>query len=248
MYPKFKVFLSPSSQNGNGWKIYEPTPETGPYFYEEVYWNEIVDLMIPILERHNQETMRNNIKLIYSDHTAQSNAWGADYHLVPHSNGSTSHTVRGLTVMCLNPEIATKESTLLAHSVYDSLQAIMPLAGHGVKASTFDELKNTTCPAVYGECLYHDQPDDQKFLLTHKMEIAIAYVKGYFNHVKIIYDGLEEAKPMYRVQCGAFRNNVYANIYYKDVMQMFLRENILRKAMTPPKTPLVLPYIKTEME
>lgn len=248
MYPKLKVFLSPSSQNGNGWKVYDPTPETGTYFYEEVYWNEIVDLMIPILERHNQDVMRNDITKIYSDHTAQSNAWDADFHIVLHSNGSESHTARGMAVMCLNPEIKTKPSTLLAHALYDSLQAIMPVLGRGVRASTFDELKNTSCPAAYGEVLYHDQPDDQKFLLTHKMEIAIAYCKGYFKHVGITYDGLEEQRPMYRVQCGAFRNRTYATLYFNEVTALFARENELRKAMIPPKPPLVMPYIKMEME
>lgn len=210
----YKWYISPSSQDGNGW---------GDYL-EEVYCNEIADILIPILERHGQICKRNDPKNIYSDHRKESNLWGADYHLPIHTNASGSHNARGMSVRCANPADKTKASTIFAQHVYDELAKVVPNP-RGLVQDNFDEIVNTNAPCAYLEILFHDQTDDQKFLLENKEKIAIAIAKGCLNTVGIVYDRVDEIRPMYRVQIGAFRNREYADAFLAKVNKVLAEEN-----------------------
>lgn len=202
-----KWYYSPSSQQGN----------VVQGFNEETYWNEIADRVIPIMQRHGEQCRRNNRKNTFAIHVIEANAWPADFIVPMHSNahghGEWQTEFSGITLGCSNPLDPKRSGTILSQLIYNELAAIFPTKGHGLTEYTFAEVTATTMPCAYIEGGYHDNFTDQSFLLTHKMEIAIAICKGCLKKVGKVYDKKEEISPMYRIEVTSkWRNKVYATL------------------------------------
>ena len=203
-----KWYYSPSSQQSN----------TSHGYNEEVWNNELTDIIMVIMQRHGEECKRNNPKNTYAMHVIEANAWKADFIVPEHSNAivsdaNTWQTTRsGPTVGCSNPEMAVAKGTILANMVNDRLFALWQLATkRKVVKYTFTEVTKSNMPCIYIENFYHDNESNQKFAIAYREQIAIEQCKAFLEMVGKVYDGLEEIAPMYRVQVGAFRNKAYAD-------------------------------------
>lgn len=162
-----KWFLSPSSQEKNIGLL---------GYVEEKGMNKIADSLQAALI--GQETMRNNPNEKYNQHTARSNAWGAKYHIVPHSNANANPAKRGLTMLCKDPANKTSLGTILAQNIYNELAAIYPGPCYGLRKDTFDELTNTHAAAAYPEIGYHTNLEDVQWLMTNYLQIGKAIAIG----------------------------------------------------------------------
>lgn len=206
-----KWYFSPSSQQSNG-----------SHGYNEEEWNnKLCDTIMIIMQRHGETCKRNNPANTYAMHTIESNAWGSDFHVPLHSNAIASDamtwqtTRSGPTVGCSNPLNAQAKGTILSKLIYDKLYDLwQPRVKRPIADYTFWEVEKTNMPCAYVEGFYHDNPNDQKFAIERREDIAIAISKACLEMVGKTYDGLEEQQPMYRIQAGYdWRNKTYAEIY-----------------------------------
>ena len=205
----------------------ESRPYTGSHGYSEKEWNNrLLDSIIPIMERHGEECMRNNPDQTFKAHAIAANLWKADFHIPLHSNAVMNDAVTwqtkfsGPTVGCSSPTILTAKGTILANLIYDELYALwLPATKRKVVKYTFYEVTATTMPVAYIEGFYHDNEADQKFALANREKIAIAICKACLKMVGKEYDRLEEIRPMYRIQAGfQWRNKDYADAYLKKLV------------------------------
>lgn len=175
-----KLYISPSIQEAN----------VGPNGYvEETQMNLIADILIPELIRHGQTVMRNDRTVTGVDPiVAQSNAWGADYHIAIHSN-AYNKVVRGCEVYCDNPADLTRKGTQMAHTIYDAVTAIMPVAGRGVKSghTTMSEVAHTTAPAALIEIDYHDTVGGADWIKANINSLAKAILLGILKQIGVNY-------------------------------------------------------------
>jgi N-acetylmuramoyl-L-alanine amidase len=201
-----KIYISPSSQQGN----------VGPAGYvEEKYMNLVADLLIPELNRHGIETMRNKTANTFRDHVRESNAYKPDYHIAIHSNASaaiSSHRARGCIMFCLRPDNDDAKGTQLAKAVYARIEQLTPVRDRGIHATRMDEVEKTTAPAILVEIDFHDNYDGAMWLMNNIPEISKAILLGVLEQCGIDYKPQEadQAKYLYRVQAGAFYNKDYA--------------------------------------
>ena len=167
-----KWFFSPSSQQANIVEGYN----------EELWNNQLTDIIIPIMERHGETCMRNRLTETWKEHYERSNAWDADYHIALHTNaagsGEWQDRADGPTVGCGDSTNPLRKGTILATFIFEELAKIWPTTGRGVVTYTFAEVTKTTAVAAYVENGYHDNKVDQAFLLGNKTKIAVAIVKG----------------------------------------------------------------------
>lgn len=210
-----KWYFSPSSQQSN----------TSHGYNEEEWNNRLCDTIMSIMQRHGEECKRNNPNNTYKMHTIESNLWKSDFHVPLHSNAivsdaNTWQTTRsGPTVGCSNPTNPEAKGTILSNLIYDRLYEVWtPATKRKVVKYTFYEVTATNMPCAYIEGFYHDNPNDQKFAIENREKIAIAICKACLEMVGKKYDGLEEQRPMYRIQAGYnWRNKDYAEAYLKKL-------------------------------
>jgi len=176
-----KLYISPSMQEAN------KNPAVN--YVEETQMNLIADILIPELIRHGQTIKRNNrLALGVEEICAESNAWGADYHIAIHSNAFKG-TVRGCEVYCYSPTDTNRKGTQMAKAIYDSVVAIMPVPGRGIKsgATTMSEIAHTNAPAALIEIDYHDTNDGALWIMSHIKELAQALLLGILKQIGIAY-------------------------------------------------------------
>ena len=162
-----KIFLSPSTQEKN---------VEGDY-NEETYCNSLTDDIFNTLSGvYEVSVKRNNPNSDLVGVVADSNAFDPDFHLAIHTNAD-SGLARGCEVF-----VHTKESRgmLLAEAIYKRLESITPTKDRGIKVGkdyygvgkSIYELKVTNSPACLVEIAFHDNEEDQKWLIDNKKAIA----------------------------------------------------------------------------
>lgn len=176
-----KIYISPSTQERN----------IGPNGYnEEIQMNLIADILIPELIRHEITVKRNDRTEPGVDPiVAESNAWGADWHIAIHSNACGAHDRRGCEVFCNRPELPTRPGTLMAHTLYDALTTIMPVKGRGVLNGnlSMSEVAHTTAPAALIEIDYHDIAGGADWIRANIKPLAQAILLGILKQIGIPY-------------------------------------------------------------
>ena len=210
-----KWYFSPSSQQAN----------ISHGYNEELWNNALCDTIMIIMQRHGEECKRNNPKNTYAMHTIESNTWGSDFHVPLHSNAIVSDAMTGQTrrsgptVGCSNPLIPTAKGTILSNLIYEELYKLwQPEVKRPIADYTFWEVEKTNMPCAYVEGFYHDNPNDQKFAIERREDIAIAICIGCLAMVGKVYDGAERVRPLYRIQAGYnWRNKTYAEIYLRKM-------------------------------
>lgn len=169
------VFLSPSTQDKN--------IGVNDYGSEEFRMNQIADELQRLLEENNFVVYRNDPEGSVRDSVAMSNSINPDIHVAIHSNASNG-AARG-------PEIYTnRENTAgdrLAKLIYDRILGIYPdqTLGRGVRyTDALYEVINTTSPSVLLEVAFHDNIEDERWIVENIENIAMSIFQAideYFN-------------------------------------------------------------------
>lgn len=165
------VFLSPSTQDWN------------PYLTvgNEEYWmNLIADEMEPHLRASGIDYSRNDRDQPLSAAIAASNAGRYDLHLAIHSNAgpeSMPGQLRGADFYYYeNSGTGSRAAGVLAEhykSIYP-LPELVTARGN----TTFAELRLTNAPSVLAEVAYHDNRQDEAFIMGNIPGIAHNLVEG----------------------------------------------------------------------
>jgi len=178
---KMKIFVSPSIQQNN--------INRAVGYVEETQMNLIADILIPELVKRGFEIKRNNKDAPgVTSIVAESNAWGADYHIAIHSNatGLLQSKRRGCEVYCDNPSDLSSKSTQFAHSIYNAVTAIAPVPGRGVLSghTTMSEVRYTNAHSALIEIDYHDSDDGARWIMANIKNLAYAILKGIVNYLE----------------------------------------------------------------
>ena len=170
-----KVFISPSNQyfntyySGNG--------------NEGMYMNLLADIMIPYFTLNGVETLRRDKNSTVLEAIADSNQYRPDLHIALHSNASPDN------VRYKGPEVyyfeGSQKGLRAANAIADRLKEIYPNPSDVKVIPVTDELaeiKGTTSPAVYIEVGYHDERDDEQWIVNNLNSIARAIVLGTLDY------------------------------------------------------------------
>lgn len=160
---KIKVYLSPSSQPAN---IYAAGNTN-----EQVSCRRIAAHCQNALERCGFEVKVGEAAPDYKGRTAESNAWGADYHIPIHTNAGGGH---GALVM-----VYSNARKSLGQPVYDALNDLCPWKStYGVRVSGDYEIIHSVAPCIYVEAAFHDNEQEAAWIVSHQQEIGEAICKG----------------------------------------------------------------------
>lgn len=196
-----KIYLSPSSQTANAYAYGGTT--------EALVCQEIGKLARDYFGDNGYEVIA-GIGGTIQERVADSNAFGADYHVCIHTNAGGGH---GTTVFT-----STKcKNNQYAKAVYEEVAQTTPTGDRGMKVNDgLYEIKNTKANCIYVEAEFHDNPDTAKWIMEHKDDLAKAIVRAFCK-----VDGktptFDQTTLYYRVQCGAFKNEDYAERLMMDI-------------------------------
>ena len=170
-----KVFISPSNQyfntyySGNG--------------NEGMYMNLLADIMIPYFILNGIETSRRDKNSTVLEAIADSNQYRPDLHIALHSNASPANAkYKGPEVYYFE---GSQKGLRAATAIADRLKEIYPNPSDVKVIPVTDELaevKGTASPAVYIEVGYHDNPDDERWIVNNLDAIARAIVLGTLDY------------------------------------------------------------------
>ena len=172
-----KVFISPSNQyfntyySGNG--------------NEGLFMNLLADIAVPYFVLNGVETARRNKNSTVKEAIAESNRYNPDLHIALHSNASPE----GSYGQNKGPEIyyfkGSENGQRAANAIAERIREIYPEPNKVKVIPVTDELaeiRGTTSPAVYVETGYHDNPDDERWIVNNLDSIARAIVLGTLDY------------------------------------------------------------------
>lgn len=126
---------------------------------------------------------------------AESNKWGADYHICIHTNAANGKA-RDVVVFTANGNTDDK----CAVGVYNAIDA---LDGHksvyGIRSANYYEIKYANAKCVYIEAEFHDNAELAKWIIANAERIGEAIAKGFCAGVGKTYiakSNEKEEKPM----------------------------------------------------
>lgn len=174
-----KVFISPSNQyfntyySGNG--------------NEGLFMNLLADIMVPYFVLNGAETARRDKNSTVTEAIAESNRYSPDLHIALHSNASPE----GSSGQNKGPEIyyfrGSEKGRLAADAIAERIREIYPEANR-VKVipvtNELAEVRGTTSPSVYIETGYHDNPDDEQWIVNNLDAIGRAIVLGALDYLE----------------------------------------------------------------
>lgn len=200
-----KVYLSPALH------AYDNPCSYGDGCTENTHCGRYMDELIPYLDACGIEWKRadpQNTGAGYAKTIAASNAFRPDVHFVKHTNAVAGHNARGSRIFVW-PNGNGKQ---LAERMLSHRAAFYPNGGKVVENTELSEIRNTTAVCVYDEMVFHDNPDDVRYLHEHLREFAAADTKALCEYFGIPFrDPYEKTvvpesgkKALYAVQVGAF--------------------------------------------
>ena len=217
----YKVFISPEDRAGN---VYAGTALwNGKTTNEKEQMGRLADDLEMALKRCGFEIINAQYGDMY-DRVRDSNAWPADLHVAPHTNGFDG-TVAGTRVHCYPSE----KSRLIGRLIQERIAPLSPgTSDRLVESTNLYELRSTHMPAVLPEFGFHDNPGEAQWLIDNMETIAEETCKaicGFFDMPYTAPDGqsgrdpepVEQPEVLYRVQVGAFRAKENAEAYLKTV-------------------------------
>lgn len=193
-----KVYLSPSSQFDN---VY-----SGVTAVEADVCNKIAKVAESALKRCGVDVKRgDSAKTNMEQRVAESNTWGADYHIPIHTNAGGG---QGTEVFAYSGF----ESNKFVKAVYDAVAKVSPGTDRGIKnGNGLYEVYATTAVCAYVECEFHDTYGN--WIYNHVDELGEAIAKGVCAGLGLNYvpAGTSTQSPstserLYRVQVGAFKD------------------------------------------
>ena len=217
----YKVFISPEDRSSN---VYAGTALwNGRTTNEKEQMGRLADDLEIALKRCGFEVINAQYGNMY-DRVRASNAWPADLHVAPHTNGFDG-TVAGTRVHCYPSE----KSRLIGRLIQERIAPLSPgTSDRLVESTNLYELRSTHMPAVLPEFGFHDNPEEAQWLIDNMETIAEETCKAiceFFDVPYVAPDGqtglnpepVEQPEVLYRVQMGAFRKKENAEAYLKTV-------------------------------
>lgn len=163
-----KIYLSPSTQEFNMYY-------SGNYSEEQVM-NLLADLLEPYLYANGIEFVRNDPSMTAASSIRASNAGNYDFHLALHSNASPESIagqLRGTHVYFFpysyNGERMADILAANFREIYPD-----PTLVKAIPTTALGEVDRTRAPAVLLEVAYHDNPEDEQWILDNLSQIAAA--------------------------------------------------------------------------
>jgi len=160
-----RIYLSPSAQEGN--------------FYlsggsEEYHMNLLADAMEPYLRSSGIEFTRNSPDMTVPQIIAQSNSGNYDFHLALHSNASPEDMAGELRGPSIYYYPTSSQGLRMAEIMARNLASIYPLPEliQTIPTTTLAEVRRTVAPAVLLEVAYHDNPEDEAWIINNTDAIA----------------------------------------------------------------------------
>lgn len=176
-----KIYIAPSTQQEN--------VGVGDYSTEEQRMHEIADIVVPELQKYGFTVYRGRKEQSLWDMIDESNRLKVDMHVSIHSNAHDGKS-RGCLALYYPGSVKGKA---LAEAIYNEVSAITPTADKGfITNKAYIEPRETIAPCAIIEVAFHDNPEDARWILESKREIALAIVRGILK-----YAGIPEDKPDY---------------------------------------------------
>lgn len=181
MPEKYVVFLSPSTQSFN--KYLSGSNE------QEVM-NRLASLMEPLLTKNGITYGRNRIDTNVARSVELSNSGYYDLHVALHTNSASDELrgkLRGVDIYYYEYSHYGKAA---AEIIVEQLKEVYPVPSdvQALPTTTLYELRRTNAPAVLCELGYHDNPQDEEWLLDDLEDIAEALVKAICIYFGIPFD------------------------------------------------------------
>lgn len=175
-----KIYLSPEDRASN---VYASTALwNGRTTNEKEQMGRCADYMEIALKRCGFEVINAQYGNMY-DRVAESNAWPADLHMAPHTNGFDG-TVAGTRVHCYPSEQSRKIGKL----IQDRIAPLSPGTSERlVESDNLYELRYTHMPAVLPEFGFHDNPEEAQWLIDNMEAIAEETVQAVCEYFEVPY-------------------------------------------------------------
>jgi len=203
-----KIYLSPSDQTGNLYKVGNTN--------EAEQCRAIADLCAVALKRCGFEVKSNKTDNMKS-RVKESNEWGADAHVPIHTNASNG-SVSGFRGFYYKKGC---EGEKLVAAIKEAVAPITPGKSDRLSAQpNLYEMRTSNAPCAYLELGFHDNAVEAKYIIDHKEELAEAICKGICKHFGVEYvSPAKKPEPgkLYRVQVGAFRVKANADALVKKL-------------------------------
>lgn len=158
-----RVYLSPSQQPYN--------IGVGDYGDEQTAMRQLAFILAWRLTSRECEVAVARSGMSLAEVVAESNAWGAAYHVCLHSNASVRHNATGCEVFYCSGSAVGKR---LAGRIYAKLCDENPAGGRRYQPTGFYELKQTDGWAVYCEIGFHDNAAEAVWITRNMPSIAKA--------------------------------------------------------------------------
>ena len=159
------VFLSPSTQEYN---LYATNGN------EEYYMNQITDRIEPYLSANGISFSRNDPSLTVGGSVRLSNEYSPDIHLALHSNAAPESMygrIQGIDVFFYPGSQAGEAFADIVAKNFATIYPHPELVGTS-PTTTLYELRNTAAPAVLVEIGYHDNLEDEQWIVNNLNQIA----------------------------------------------------------------------------
>lgn len=188
-----KIYISPSDQTEN--------PYAAGGTNEAVVNQSIGEHLEAALIRCGLEAKCNRTVSITRG-VADSNAWGADWHICLHTNAFNG-AVTGTRLFHSGAEAPKKA----CEAVLNRLAPITPGSSDNITPwPELYEVRAVNAWTVYIESGFHDNPEEAAWLASHTADVAEAIARGMCDHLGVAYAAPEQSGRLYRVQIGAFAN------------------------------------------
>ena len=175
---KYKVYLSPSNQNGNKYSSGNTNEMEVCYKIATAASKHLKDNGIDTKIARKGQTNEISIQ--------ESNSWGADLHIPIHTNAGGG---KGCLSILYSYD---SENTNLAKKILGSIKEVIPSKtsqGYftyaditGNASSHLKELSETTAIACYLECEFHDNKEYAKWLIDNTDTLGKAICRGILDY------------------------------------------------------------------
>lgn len=160
-----KIYLSPSMQDYNRYAAGNTT--------EMRQCSRIAESAEVALRRNGFEVKRAPMGQSAEENVAESNAWGADFHIPIHTNAGGG---RGCVVFISQ---LSGEKYNFARAIFNAIDAItLYRSVYGVRAQSFYETNAAKAPCIYVECEFHDNSTLAQWIIDNTHELGEAICRG----------------------------------------------------------------------
>lgn len=191
-----KIYISPSMQKYNAYAAGNTT--------EAEQCHRIGEYAAAALKRCGFGVKLAPATQTAEQNVAESNAWGADYHVCIHTNAASGNA-RDVVVFTSDKNTADK----CAVGVYNAIDA---LDGHksiyGIHPASYYEIKYTNAKCIYIEAEFHDNAELAQWIIANAERIGEAIAEGFCTGAGVKYITKESEKKKVEVETftleGAF--------------------------------------------